>query len=59
MRTPVAPAAFAVTSASATNRPAPRAEVAEPFRSRDAAITGAPVGVEMTASSALRPCTPV
>ena len=59
MRTPVAPAALAVTSASATNRAAPRAETVEPFRSRDAAITGAQVGVETIASSALRPLTPV
>jgi len=42
-------------SASATRRAAPRAELAEPLRSRVATITGAAPGA---ASSALRPLTP-
>ncbi len=41
------------------NRCAPFALFAEPFCSRAAAITGAPPGVLMVPSSALRPFTPV
>ena len=44
--------------ASVTRRAAPRAEFADPFRSRVATITGAMTGVEMVARSALRPLTP-
>jgi len=44
--------------ASATSRAAPRAEFAEPFRSRVATITGADDALETVASSALRPLTP-
>jgi len=44
-----------VTRASATNRPAPRAEFVDPLRNLAAAITGA----ETTASSRFKPCTPV
>jgi hypothetical protein len=38
---------------------APRTEFVEPLRSRVAAINGAEVEVEMTASSALSPFMPV
>jgi hypothetical protein len=44
--------------ASATRRAAPRAEFADPLRSRVATITGAEDGVETMASSAFRPSTP-
>jgi hypothetical protein len=47
-----------VTKASATSRAAPRAELADPFRSRVATISGADDDVETVASSALRPFTP-
>jgi hypothetical protein len=53
-----APAVLAVTSASATRRPAPRAEFADPFRNRVPAITGGASGVEIVASSTFRPFTP-
>jgi len=56
---PVAPAFFAVISASATNRWAPFALFVEPFRKRAAAITGRLVGVLRTASSTFSPFTPV
>src|SRR5512144_415310 len=52
------PAARAVRTASATNRAAPRAEFADPFRSRVAAITGADDGVEAVARNAFKPFTP-
>jgi hypothetical protein len=54
---PPAPAARAVVSAWRTNDAAPRAELTAPLRSRDAAITGAAIGVDTVASSALRPLT--
>jgi len=54
-----APTRRAVARASASNRAAPRAEFADPRRNRLAAITGAAVGVDSTASSALSPLTPV
>ena len=47
-----------VTRASATNRAAPRAEFADPFRSRVAAITGADDGVDAMARNAFKPFTP-
>jgi len=47
----------AVASESVISRAAPRAELVDPVRSRVAAITGAAIGVEMIASSALRPST--
>jgi hypothetical protein len=37
----------------------PRAEFVDPLRSRVAAISGAEVGVETTASSAFKPLMPV
>jgi hypothetical protein len=37
---------------------APRAEFADPFRSRVATITGAAAGVDSAASSTFRPLTP-
>jgi hypothetical protein len=53
------PLAFVVARASATNRAAPRAELAPPFRSRVAAISGADVGVDSVAINAVKPLTPV
>ncbi len=47
----------AVVIASAVNDPAPRTEEVAPLRSRVAAITGAPIGVESTAITAPRPFT--
>ena len=47
-----------VRRASATIRPAPRAEPAEPLRSRVATITGAPPGAVTVAADALSPRTP-
>jgi hypothetical protein len=52
-------AAWAVASASATNRAAPFAELVDPLRSRVAQITGAADGVETVAISAFSPFTPV
>jgi hypothetical protein len=49
----------AVASASASSFPAPRAEFVDPLRNRVAAITGADVGVDATASNAFKPFTPV
>ena len=46
-----------MTSASATSRAAPRAELTEPFRSRVAAMTGAASGVDTVAMSAFKPFT--
>jgi hypothetical protein len=43
---------------SLTRRAAPRAEFADPFRSRAAVITGAAAGVETIPSSAFSPFTP-
>ena len=57
MTSPLHPVSRAVLIASAANRAAPRAEFAFPPRSRTAAITGAPSGVEMVAASAFR-CLP-
>ena len=54
---PVHPIARAVPMASAANRAAPRAEFAVPPRSRVAAITGAPSGVQTVAASAFSPRT--
>jgi len=59
MTSPDTPQPRAVVIASATSRAAPRAEFAEPFRSRVATITGAEDGVETVASSAFSPLTPV
>jgi hypothetical protein len=36
----------------------PRAELAEPFRNREATITGAELGVDNVASSVFRPFIP-
>ena len=47
-----------VTRASATNRAAPRAEFADPFRSRVATITGADDAVDAVARNAFKPFTP-
>lgn len=57
MTSPLHPVSRAVLIASAANRAAPRAEFAFPPRSRTAAITGAPSGVEMVAASAFSPRT--
>ena len=54
----MAPQARLVFTASATRRAAPRAEFADPLRSRVATITGAESGVDTVASNALRPFTP-
>jgi len=54
----VTPAARAVLMASVTSRAAPCPETTFPFRSRDAAMTGAHVGEERMASWALTPLTP-
>ena len=54
---PVQPHARAVPIACAAMLAAPRAEAAFPPRSRVAAITGAAIGVLMTAASAFRPRT--
>ena len=48
-----------MTRASATSRAAPRAEFADPFRSRVATITGAEDGVDAVARNAFNPSTPV
>jgi len=55
---PPAPQAFAVFSASATSREAPRALFAFPDRNRVAAITGRDSGVDTIPISAFRPFTP-
>ena len=55
MISPLHPVSRAVPMASAANPAAPRAEFAFPPRSRAAAITGAPSGVQMVAASAFRP----
>lgn len=57
MTSPLHPVSRAVLIAPAANRAAPRAEFAFPPRSRTAAITGAPSGVEMVAASAFSPRT--
>ena len=57
MTGPPHPAARAVLTASAANDAAPRAEFAFPPRSRVAAITGAPSGVQMVTACACRPRT--
>ncbi len=54
---PVQPQARAVAMARAARLAAPRAEAALPPRSRVAAITGAAIGVLMTAASAFSPRT--
>ena len=57
MISPVHPVSRAAAMASAANRAAPRAELAFPPRSRVAAITGTPSGVQMVAASAFSPRT--
>jgi hypothetical protein len=57
MSSPVHPVARAVAMVPAANRAALRAEFAVPPRSRAAAITGAPSGVQMVAASAFSPRT--
>ena len=57
MSSPLHPMARAAPMAPAANRAAPRAEFAFPPRSRVAAITGAPSGVDTVAASAFRPRT--
>ena len=52
------PQARVVLIASATSRAAPRAEFADPLRSRVATITGAADALETVASSAFNPLTP-
>ena len=54
-----APTVRAVTRVSAISRAAPRAEFADPLRSRVPAMTGAVNGVEITPSRTFRPRTPV
>ncbi len=57
MSSPLHPVSRAVLTASAANPAAPRAEFAVPPRSRTAAITGAPSGVQIVAASAFSPRT--
>jgi len=54
---PVAPVRLAVPNAWVITLPAPDAEDVAPRRRRDAAMTGAAVGVETTARITLRPLT--
>src|SRR5665647_2340762 len=56
---PPPPQALAVTSASATIREAPRAELVGPRRNRVATTTGAEIAVDTIASNAFRPLTPL
>jgi hypothetical protein len=58
MISPLAPADFALDSASATNAAAPRTDAEAPRRSRVVVIIGADVGVLTVAIRAFSPRTP-